>query len=103
MKCSLARTAIAVSRTERQADGIAMIITFALLLLGGNFVLISQAPEILRRLALLTPNGWALRGFTDLATGAAATSAVQPVLAILGMAAVIGVLAAAVGRWRAAS
>ncbi|TCN29620.1 ABC-2 type transport system permease protein [Kribbella orskensis] len=100
---ALTALVIAVSRTERQADGIAMIITFALLLLGGNFVLISQAPEILRRLALLTPNGWTLRGFTDLATGAAATSAVQPVLAILGMAAVVGVLAAAVGRWRAAS
>ncbi len=100
---ALTALVIAVSRTERQADGIAMIITFALLLLGGNFVLISQAPEILRKLALLTPNGWALRGFTDLATGAAATSAVRPVLAILGMAAVIGVLAAAIGRWRAAS
>jgi ABC-2 type transport system permease protein len=100
---ALTALVIAVSRTERQADGIAMMITFALLLLGGNFVLISQAPETLRKLALLTPNGWALRGFTDLATSAAATSAVRPVLVILAMAAVVGVLAAAVGRWRAAS
>jgi ABC-2 type transport system permease protein len=68
-----------------------------------GFVLISQAPETLRKLALFTPNGWALRGFTDLATGAAATSAVRPALVILGMAAAVGVLAAAVGRWRAAS
>ena len=100
---ALTALVIAVSRTERQADGIAMMITFALLLLGGDFVLISQAPEMLRRFALLTPNGWALRGFTDLATGAAATSAVGPVLAILGMAALIGALAAAAGRRRAAS
>lgn len=99
---ALTALVIAVSRTERQADGIAMMITFALLLLGGNFVLISQAPEVLRRLALLTPNGWALRGFTDLATGAGATSAIQPVLVIFGMAALIGAVAAVVGRWRAA-
>ena len=41
---ALTALVIAVSRTERQADGIATIITFTLLLLGGNFVLISQAP-----------------------------------------------------------
>ncbi|MFG1813544.1 hypothetical protein ACGFIF_07275 [Kribbella sp. NPDC049174] len=92
-----------MSRTERQADGFATMVTFALLLLGGNFVLISQAPEALRRLALLTPNGWALRGFTDLATGAAAGSAVRPVLAILGLAAVLGALAVLVGRRRVAT
>lgn len=100
---ALTALVVAVSRTERQADGFATMITFALLLLGGNFVLISQAPEMLRRLALLTPNGWALRGFTDLATGAAAGSAVRPVLAILGMAAVLGTLAVLVGRRRVAT
>jgi ABC-2 type transport system permease protein len=103
MLVALTALVVAVSRTERQAEGIATMVTFALLLIGGNFVLLSQAPEMLRKLALLTPNGWALRGFTDLATGAAATSAVTPVLVILGMATVIGALAAVAGRWRAAS
>lgn len=97
---ALTALVVAVARTERQADGLATIVTFALLLLGGNFVLVSQAPETLRRLALLTPNGWALRGFTDLATGAAATSAIVPVLVILAMAAGLGSLAAVVARWR---
>ncbi|TDU83832.1 ABC-2 type transport system permease protein [Kribbella voronezhensis] len=100
---ALTALVITVSRTERQADGIAMMITFTLLLLGGNFVLISQAPELLRKLALLTPNGWALRGFTDLATGAAATTVLLPVLVILGMSALVGLLAGVIGRWRAAS
>ncbi|MFI7063666.1 ABC transporter permease [Kribbella sp. NPDC050124] len=98
---ALTALVVAAARTERQAEGLATIVTFVLLLLGGNFVLLSQAPEVLRRLALLTPNGWALRGFTDLATGAAATSAVLPVLVILGMAAALAALAALVGRWRA--
>jgi ABC-2 type transport system permease protein len=91
---ALTALVIAVSRTERQAEGIASMLTFALVLLGGNFVLISQAPELLRRLALITPNGWMLRGLTDLATGDGAASAVRPVLVILGMAAIIGLLAA---------
>lgn len=99
---ALTALTVAVSSSERQAEGLASIITFGLVLLGGNFVLISQAPALLRTLALVTPNGWALRGFTDLATGAGASSAVAPVLMILGMSALIAVLAAAVFRWRAA-
>jgi ABC-2 type transport system permease protein len=48
-----------------------------------------------RTLALATPNGWALRAFTDLSTGASAGAAiVEPVLAILSFTAVVGVLAA---------
>lgn len=97
---ALTALVVATARTERQAEGLATIVTFVLLLLGGNFVLLSQAPETLRRLALLTPNGWALRGFTDLATGAGATSAIVPVLVMLGMAAVLGAIAAIVGRGR---
>ncbi|TCC16064.1 ABC transporter permease [Kribbella sindirgiensis] len=99
---ALTALVVAIARTERQADGLATIVTFVLLLLGGNFVLLSQAPEMLRRLALLTPNGWALRGFTDLATGAGATSAIVPVLVILGMAALLGTIAAVVGQRRPA-
>jgi ABC-2 type transport system permease protein len=99
---ALTALVVAVARTERQADGFATIVTFVLLLLGGNFVLVSQAPETLRQLALLTPNGWALRGFTDLATGAAATSVIRPVLVVLGMAAALGAAAALVARWRSA-
>jgi len=39
-------------------------------LVGGSLVPISFAPDFLRKLALVTPNGWALHAFTDLATGA---------------------------------
>lgn len=61
---------IALARTERQAEGLAAVVVFVLVLAGGNFVFVSQEPPLLRRLALFTPNGWALRGFTDLGTGA---------------------------------
>ena len=59
---------IGLARTQRQAEGIASIIVFGLALFGGDFFFISSAPSTIKRLALLTPNGWAIRGFTDLAT-----------------------------------
>lgn len=93
---SLTGLVIAAARTDRQAEAISSIMTFGLVLLGGNFVFVSAAPPVLRQLALVTPNGWALRGFTDLATGAGGWSAVRPVLAILVFAALVAGLAAAV-------
>ncbi len=82
---------IGVSRTQRQAEGISSIIVFGLSILGGNFFFISQAPSAMKRLALLTPNGWALRGFTDLATiGGGFGTIAEPVLGIAVFSAIVG-------------
>jgi ABC-2 type transport system permease protein len=89
---------VTVARTERQADGFASMLTFGLVLLGGNFVFIGGAPPLVRTLALLTPNGWALRAFTDLAGGAAWTAAMVPVMAILAFALSTGAIAFALRR-----
>jgi len=90
---------IGVARTQRQAEGVSSAIVFGLALLGGNFVFLSTAPDVLRRLALLTPNGWAMRAFTDLATTGGGLRAVeQPVLAILAFSAVVGLVAASLAR-----
>jgi ABC-2 type transport system permease protein len=78
--CSLART-------EQQADSYASVVTFVLALLGGNFIGPGQAPTLLRRLALFTPNGWSLRAFTDVSADAAGVGRVLvPVLVLLGFA-----------------
>ena len=93
---------ISVSKTDRQADAVASVTVFGLVLLGGNFVFLSAAPPLLRRLALLTPNGWALRGFTDLATGATGFATVAvPVLAMLAFAAGFAALAGLI-NWASA-
>lgn len=90
---------IGLARTQRQAEGIGSIVVFALALLGGNFFLISTAPALLRRLALFTPNGWALRGFTDLSTlGGGVSTVVEPVLAILAFSALAGGVAVTLAR-----
>ena len=90
---------IGLSRTPRQAEGISSIVTFGLALLGGNFIFLSTAPAAMRRLALFTPNGWAMRGFTDMATiGGGVRTVWVPVLAILAFSALAAALAATLAR-----
>jgi ABC-2 type transport system permease protein len=89
---------IAATRTDRQADGLASILAFGLALLGGNFVYIGAAPPVVHTLALFTPNGWALRAFTDLSGGAGWTAIVQPVLAILAFCALVTAAVALLAR-----
>ena len=85
---------IGVAHTQRQAEGISSFVVFGLALLGGNFVFVSVTPPIMQRLALLTPNGWALRGYTDLATtGGGLAVAAMPIAAILVYTIVVGAVA----------
>jgi ABC-2 type transport system permease protein len=96
---SLTMLAIAVSRTERQAEGIASVMVFGLALLGGNFIFVSAEPALMRRLSLLTPNGWALRAFTDLGTGTGHLgTAWTPLVAIAAFALLVGGTAAWLAR-----
>lgn len=82
--------AASLARTERQADAITSMITFALALLGGNFVG-PNAPEALRRLSLLTPNGWSLRAFGDLSADTVGIGGVVlPLVVLCGFAALFG-------------
>ena len=60
-------------------------------------------PPLLRRLALLTPNGWALRAFIDLSTGPHRLSVVAaPLAGMLAFSVAVAVLAALIGRVRVA-
>lgn len=90
---------ITLARTEQQAQGLSSILVFGLALLGGNFVLLSSAPEVLRHASLFTPNGWALRGFVDLSTGPHTLAVVwKPVGGILAFSAVAAAVAAVASR-----
>lgn len=90
---------LTLARTEQQASLYMSVVTMGLALLGGNFVSLDRAPELLRRLSLLTPNGWALRAFRDLSVDHGGPGSVLPALAaILGVAAVTFAIAAARSR-----
>jgi len=82
------------STSEERAGALSSIVVLALSLLGGNFIPISQAPKIFRTLALFTPNGWALRGFTDLvADGGGIASVSTHLMVIVGFGLVTGLIA----------
>ena len=80
---------------EEQIASSTAMLTFLLALLGGNFVTPGAMPDLLRRISLLTPNGWALRGFTDLsAQGGGLGDVAVAVLVLLGLFAVTAAFAA---------
>jgi ABC-2 type transport system permease protein len=85
-----------LARSERQADAVTSATAFVLALLGGNFVG-PNMPPLLRRLSVLTPNGWSLRAFTDLNTDAASLSQILTALLVLAL---MGLLFGAVGVLR---
>lgn len=90
---------IASARTYEQAQGFGQIATMVLAMLGGNFIQVTDAPEIFRRLSLFTPNGWAIRAFFDLsAEGGGITTILGPLAAIVAFAVGTGAVAIAMGR-----
>lgn len=88
-----------LARTEQGADIAASVVTFTFALLGGSFVTPGAAPELLQRLALLTPNGWALRAFTDVSADAAGIGSIASTVGVL---IVLGAVAGAIGLLRIA-
>jgi ABC-2 type transport system permease protein len=85
---------VTLARTEEQAEGYSSLVVFTLALLGGNFIYLAQLPELLQRAALLTPNGWALRGFVDLvADGGGLATVAAPLAVTLAVGLVTGALA----------
>lgn len=84
-----------VARTEQSADSLATMAAFVFALLGGAFIPPGDMPEALRGLSLLTPTGWALRGFAELSAGGGSVADVLPhAAALLGWATAAGVAAA---------
>jgi ABC-2 type transport system permease protein len=77
-----------IARTDEQVDGWTSIVVFTFALLGGNFAPAGGLPGPLQTLSLATPNGWALRGYSDLAAGASVGEVALPVVAILAFAGV---------------
>lgn len=83
----------AFARTERRADALTSMVALVFAFLGGNFVSPESMPDLLRDLSLVTPNGWALRAFTDLGTGVAGLADVlDAVVVLLAIGAAFGLV-----------
>jgi ABC-2 type transport system permease protein len=70
-------------RSERTADLYATMVAFVFGIVGGSLVPLSELPPGLLKLSLITPNGWALRGFAELSAGDGNVLDVLPHLAVL--------------------
>jgi len=84
---ALAATGIATlivgfARTEEQAGSFIAVAALTLAVFGGSFFRMSQAPEGMAALSVITPHAWFLRGINDLAAGGG-IAVVAPSLAVL--------------------
>jgi len=81
----------ASAKTEAMAQAATGGLAFVLAIFGGNFFPPGSLPPALEKLALLTPNGWALDGFTTLTLDAGRFGdIVRPVVVLTIIAAVAG-------------
>ena len=87
-----------LAKTVEQAGGLNAIIALCLAAIGGVFIPLSQAPEILARVSLVTPHAWFLRAIDTLAVPSAVLGDIVPTLAVL---VAMGVVTGALGLLRA--
>ena len=89
-----------LARTEDQASGWNAMVAIGLAILGGAMVPLSQAPELLQQLGLLTPHAWFLRAIDSMAGASVQLVDIAPSLVAL---LAFGVLTGAIGLVRSQS
>ncbi len=88
-----------LARTVEQAGGLNAIVALCMAAVGGVFIPLSQAPEILTRIALVTPHAWFLRAIDSLALPGASVGDILPsVFVLVAMGAVTGAIGLARAR-----
>lgn len=80
-------TALARNTSQVASVGSAMMLIFGIL--GGSFVSLQNMPAYIQTLSRITPNSWALDGFTTLALGGTLTNLATPITALLTMGGVL--------------
>ena len=87
-----------LAKTAEQAGGLNAIAALSMAAIGGVFIPLSQAPELLARVSLITPHAWFLRAIDTLAVPTAGLAEIMPsVVVLLGM----GLVAGSIGLFRA--
>jgi len=86
----IATLVVGFARTEEQAGGAIAIVALTLAVLGGSFFPLSQAPEGMATLSLITPHAWFIRGINDLAAGGGIETVAGSILVLLALGVVTG-------------
>ena len=75
----------ALARTPAQIGSVGAAVMLIFAMLGGSFVSLDNMPAIVQTLGKITPNAWAMDGFTTLALGGTLSALSTPLLALLTM------------------
>ncbi len=87
-----------LAKTVEQAGGLNAIVALCMAAIGGVFIPLSQAPEILARVSLITPHAWFLRAIDTLSVP---TAALGDIGQTLGVLVAMGVVTGGLGLARA--
>ena len=85
-------TAFARNPNQVSSLGTAIMLIFGVL--GGSFINLEVMPPSIQFVSKITPNAWALDGFTTLALGGGLAQLAEPILALLVMGAALFVVSA---------
>ncbi|MCE9646288.1 MAG: ABC transporter permease [Chloroflexi bacterium] len=75
----------ALARTPAQVGSVGSAIMLIFGIMGGSFISLDQMPAAVQAFSKITPNSWALDGFTTLALGGTLADLSTPILALLAM------------------
>jgi ABC-2 type transport system permease protein len=87
-----------LTKTIEQASGLSAIVAICLAAIGGVFIPLSQSPEILGRIATITPHAWFLRAIDTLA---GPDPGLAEILPSVGVLVAMGLVTGAIGLARA--
>jgi ABC-2 type transport system permease protein len=83
----------AFARTPSQVASVGTAIMLIFGILGGSFINLEVMPPSVQFISKITPNAWALDGFTTLALGGHLPQLIEPIIALLIMGALLFAIA----------
>lgn len=95
----LSMAVASIIASERAADLVSGVGVQICAVLGGSMVPIAQFPDTLQKVALFTPNTWALNSFVEIMSGTTWQALALPMMVLFA----IGAAALMVGTWRLAA
>lgn len=89
----------AIARTPGQVASVGSAIMLIFGILGGSFISLENMPSAVQMVSKITPNAWALDGFTTLALGGTLPHLSTPIIALLTMGLILfGIAVALFGK-----
>ena len=79
----------ALARTPAQVASVGSAIMLIFGIMGGSFISLDQMPPAIQTFSKITPNAWALDGFTTLGLGGTLTDLSSPIVALLIMGTIL--------------